>query len=164
MLWCQPSRVIEVITRAGEIAWYVYECCGFRLNWGPTKTAALVHWHGPDSRVCKAELQQKHGNRVTLRNGTREAKLEIVDEYKRVGTTRTDTDSYGREIHIRVAAAWHKLSGLRKRLFRAPGVKQQAKCETLRSLFLSSQLFNPGGWPELLIGEYKLCKKMLLRV
>ena len=38
------------------------------------------------------------------------------------------------------------------------------KCSTLRTLFLSSQLFNAGAWPELLIGEYKQCKSALLRV
>ena len=38
------------------------------------------------------------------------------------------------------------------------------KCSTLRTLFLSSQLLNAGGWPELLVGEYKQCKSSLLKV
>ena len=82
----------------------------------------LVAWNGPESKVYKAELQHSYANRATFKNGTRTAQLEIVDEYKRVGTIRTDTASFGREIHVRASVVWHKLRGLRKRLFRAPWV------------------------------------------
>ena len=144
VLWRQPAQAHQVLQSAGEIAWFVYERCGFRLNWGPLKTAAMVAWYGPESKTYKLELQQKYGNQVTLRNGTRSVELEVVDEYKRVGTTKTALAGLGREINVRASAAWHKLRGLRKRLFRAPAVKQEVKRSTLRTPFLSSQLFNAG--------------------
>ena len=107
---------------------------------------------GP-SQKNKLEMESKFSNNVKLRNGAKAVELDVVDEYKRVGTTKTPLAGLGREINVRATAVWHKTRALRKRLFRAPVIKQDVKCATLRTLFLSSQLFNAGAWPEMLIGS-----------
>ena len=39
------------LVKAGEIIWRVYEECGFRVNFGVAKTAAMVKWCGPDGKL-----------------------------------------------------------------------------------------------------------------
>ena len=37
-----PSRIIDVVQRAGNVAWKVYAEAGFRLDFGPNKTAVVI--------------------------------------------------------------------------------------------------------------------------
>ena len=87
----------------------------------------------------------------------------MVDEYKHVGTTKNALASLGQEIKIRANGIWNKTKPLRKRLFRDNDIQRDVKCSALRVMFLSSQLFQAGAWPELHIGEYKSCKAALIR-
>ena len=97
-------------------------------------------------------MEQLDGGKVPLSNGTRVESLDVVDEYKHVGATKNALASLGPEIKIRADGIWGKTKRLRKRLFKANDIRRDIKCSALRVMFLSSQLFQAGVWPELLIG------------
>ena len=42
-IWCLPHLVFAYLQTAVNIAWAVYESCGFRVNFGPTKRRLRCH-------------------------------------------------------------------------------------------------------------------------
>ena len=89
--------------------------------------------------------------------------VDVVDEYKHVGTVKTSLAGLGPEIRTRAAGIWNKTKPLRKRLFGSDDIRRDIKCSALRVMIWSSQLFQAGTWPELLVGEYKGCKSALIK-
>ena len=54
----QAHLLLDTLRTAALIMWQVYEECGFRLSWGPSKTAAVLKWVGADSRMWRTKVEQ----------------------------------------------------------------------------------------------------------
>ena len=46
ILAAMAKDMAAALVKAGEIIWRVYEECGFRVNFGVSKTATMVRWCG----------------------------------------------------------------------------------------------------------------------
>ena len=164
LLVCQAADAFSSIQRAGAIVWQTYLECGFRVNFGPKKTAVLVRWRGSSARVKKAEMEHRHQNMVPIEAFGMKANLDVVERYKHVGTTEDASGSYGGEVVARSQGAWSKIKPLKNKLFGSDYIRLDIKQSLVRILFLSSQVYNAGTWPILTQSEYVKCKTAIIRV
>ena len=138
------EQLLASLALAACIMWRVYEECGFRLNWGPTKTAAVLKWVGPDSRLWCTKVEQELKSVLTVRRDTREAQLAIVSTYKHVGTHCPINCGLGVEVNLRAGTVWGKLKPLVRKLYRSTRIRLDIKRQALQAFFLSSQLSSLG--------------------
>ena len=127
----KASEMLMSLKIVGEIIWRVYEECGFRINWGPQKTAATVKWVGAEGRRYRLQLEQEMKNCITLVRGTRTAPFNIVAGYKHVGTYSPINCGMGVEAKMRPNAIWHKLAPLRRKLFGSKWIRMDVKRQAL---------------------------------
>ena len=149
---------------AGSIAWQVYQECGFKLNFAVNKTAVKVCWKELNARKCRLVLEQIHDNKVELQWGDRRVMLDIVQQYKHMGTLDSANGNMQPEIVQRSTIVWSKTQKLRKRLFGSHTIRPDVKRNVLKSIFLSSQIFQAGCWPKLREAECHTCTRTLIRL
>ena len=143
------ANMLAMIRTAGSIAWQVYHECGFKLNFAVNKTAVKICWKGFQARKCRLELEQLHDNKVQLEWSGKTVMLDVVQQYKHMGTLDSANGNMQPEIVKRSAVVWSKTSRLRKRLFGSPLIRPDVKRNVLRSILLSAQIFQAGCWPML---------------
>ena len=54
----EATEVVNVLEKAGMVAWRVYVLCGFRVNFEVKNPAAEVRWTGKLSHTMRRALEQ----------------------------------------------------------------------------------------------------------
>ena len=152
------------IADVGRILWEVFTAGGFRLNWGPKKTACMVKWCGKDAAHCRALLEQEYDNKIKVMAGENVVDFCVVRDYKHMGTITCDTGSFGPEIKIRTCAVGRIARPLRVKVFQNPLISNVAKLNLMQSLLTCRQTFHAGCWPMLHAAEYQAFKAAIVRL
>ena len=63
---CDAGSVVDSIKLAGTVLWEGFTAAGFRVNWGPKKTACMIRWNGKAMGHARALLEQELDSKVPL--------------------------------------------------------------------------------------------------
>lgn len=157
-------QIVDLIAKAGTIAWKVYEEAGFSLNFGPKKTAVVITWKGEGQKACRRDLEHRLKNKISIEHFGKISEVDVVQRYKHMGTISTESGGVAPEILTRANAVWGKTRKLRKKLFGASDIGLDVKRGAMQSMMMSSQVFQCGCWPILTSSEYRTCKTAIVKV
>ena len=161
---CSADQAVDSIRLAGHILWEVFTAAGFRVNWGPQKTACLVRWRGKNAAHSRALLEQELQCKVSIMCGGSEIFMHCVRAYKHMGSVTTDTEIILPEIRLRTISTANRARGLRKKVFQNPLVSKEAKVNVLQALLITRNTYHVGTWPILHHREYQAFKVAIIRL
>ncbi|CAE7876527.1 unnamed protein product [Symbiodinium microadriaticum] len=129
---------------------------GFRLSFGPNKTASIVQPGGAGSRKAAQTLFGPNGHKGSikaLREHAQPISVPLVSCYRHLGVMQAPRGALVSEIKFRTAQAWAKFAEGRRKVFKATGVSVKRKAFILRSSVLPKLLYGSGSWPTLSLRE-----------
>ena len=56
VIMCCATQLLNNVRIVGELAWEAFTAVGFTVNFGPTKSAVVARWNGPQANVFKRLL------------------------------------------------------------------------------------------------------------
>ena len=137
---------------------------GFRLSYGPAKTAALVQAVGNGSRKARQLLFSNRGLKgqvKVLRETTGAIDVPLVASYKHLGVKHACRGSMLEELRFRAAQARSAFSEGRRKVYRASSIPVRRKAFILGSTVLPKLLFGAGSWPPLQQKEFAVVSTAL---
>ena len=161
VLSADAAYVQATIIAAGTVAWQVYTLAGFRINFGPQKTAAKVRWAGPH-RINARRLVEQHNSQVRLELAGKVQFMDIIQTYKHLGVRTSFTGNMMKEIVTRSAIVSTTARPLRQKLFRNPAISHAAKKNALELMLMSRKAYHTGCWPALTLSGYQKYKSSTL--
>ena len=66
---CAAECVVDSVRKVWTALWEVFLAAGFRVNWGPNKTACLILWTCKNAGHARALLEQEMDRKVTMNLG-----------------------------------------------------------------------------------------------
>ena len=138
-----------------------FQSYAMRLNYGPTKTAAIAACRGPGARDAGRRLFGRQHITVLRENATPES-VPIVARYRHVGVAHRPEGSIKEELRQRVAEAWAAYRQGRKKLYRNRHLTTGAKVTLWRTMVLSRLFYGAGSWPPLPVTEKRLLQSTIL--
>ena len=138
-----------------------FQSYAMRLNYGPTKTAAIAACRGPGARDAGRRLFGRQHITVLRENATPES-VPIVARYRHVGVAHGPEGSIKEELRQRVAEAWAAYRQGRKKLYRSRQLATDAKVTLWRTMVLSRLFYGAGSWPPLPVTEKRLLQSTIL--
>ena len=138
-----------------------FQSYAMRLNYGPTKTAAIAACRGPGARDASLRLfGQQHIS--VLREHSAPESVPLVARYRHVGVVHGPEGSIKDELRQRVAEAWVAYRQGRKKIYRNGQLTTDAKITLWRTMVLSRLFYAAGSWPELPVAEKRLLQSAIL--
>ena len=131
---------------------------GFRLSFGPNKTAAIMQPSGPGTRAAARELFGPDGHKgavQALREDSPPIRVPLVGSYRHLGSLQTPKGALTQELRYRAAQAWAKFSEGRRKVYKAKGISVRRKAFLLRSSVLPKLLYGAVSWPCLRLHELR---------
>ena len=131
---------------------------GFRLSFGPNKTAAIMQPSGPGTRAAARELFGPDGHKgavQALREDSPPIRVPLVGSYRHLGSLQTPKGALTQELRYRAAQAWAKFSEGRRKVYKAKGISVRRKAFLLRSSVLPKLSYGAGSWPCLRLHELR---------
>ena len=125
---------------------------GFRLSFGPNKTAALLQPCGEGSRKTARTLfgpQGLNGVVQALREHDKPIRVPLVSTYRHLGVLHAPRGALTAELQHRASQAWAKFTEGRRRVFKNTRISIRRKAAILRSSVLAKLLYGAGSWPTL---------------
>ena len=128
-----------------------------RVNFGPTKTAAVVAPAGAGSRQARQEMFGVLRGKTPIWAECRGMQwLDLVARYRHLGAVITHDGSITADVKHRLALARVAFRDGKRRLFACKDIPLPKRAALFRSHVLSSLLAGVGSWPRLGICDWKL--------
>ena len=131
---------------------------GFRLSFGPNKTAAIAQPSGAGARKTARNLfcpSGHNGEVKAMREHVAPIRVPLVGTYRHLGVMQSPRGALLTEIRYRSAQAWAKFAEGRRKVFTSRGISVQRKAFILRSSVLPKLLYGSGSWPGLNMRELR---------
>ena len=123
---------------------------GLSANIGPTKTAAIVAPAGPGSRAVRGDLYGTRKGRIPVIPENRGSfLLDLVPDYKHLGSYISHSGCMLKEIRHRLAAGRSALKEGKQRLFACRQIPLARRVSVFKAHVLSAVLSGVGTWPAL---------------
>ncbi|CAE7890796.1 unnamed protein product [Symbiodinium microadriaticum] len=123
---------------------------GLNANVGPTKTAAVVAPAGPGSRAVRGDLYGVRRGKIPVIPENRGSfLLDLVPDYKHLGSYISHSGCMLREIRHRLAAGRSALKEGKQRLFACRQIPLTRRVAVFKAHVLSAVLSGVGTWPAL---------------
>ena len=131
---------------------------GFKVAYGPHKTAGLLSLRGPHSRRAKQAIFGRTGLKGSvpvLLEDLPSVHLPLVETYRHLGSQQAVSGGLRQEIQFRASQARVAFGEARRKVFRNPAITIVKKAYILRSTVLPKHLFGSGSWGPLTLGEFR---------
>ena len=123
---------------------------GLNANVGPTKTAAVVAPVGPGSRAVRGDIYGTRRGKITVIPESRGSFfLDLVPDYKHLGSYISHSGCLLKEIRHRLAAGRSALKEGKQRLFACRQIPFARRVSIFKTHVLSAVLSGVGTWPAL---------------
>ncbi|CAE7316773.1 unnamed protein product [Symbiodinium sp. CCMP2592] len=125
---------------------------GFRMSFGPNKTAVLAQASGPGSRTARRTLFGPVGHKgviQALRESSQPVGVPLIATYRHLGVFQATRGCMLAEIRYRTAQAWAAFSEGRRKIYKAKGVPIHRRAFILKASVLPKLLYGCGSWPPL---------------
>ncbi|OLQ11808.1 hypothetical protein AK812_SmicGene4365 [Symbiodinium microadriaticum] len=128
-----------------------------RVNFGPTKTAAIVAPVGPGSRQARQEMfGALHGKAPIWAECRGMQWLDLVARYRHLGAVIAHDGALTADVKHRLALARVAFRDGKRRLFACKDIPLPKRAVLFRSHVLSTLLAGVGSWPRLGICDWRL--------
>ncbi|OLP95584.1 hypothetical protein AK812_SmicGene22279 [Symbiodinium microadriaticum] len=128
-----------------------------RVNFGPTKTAAIVSPVGHGSRQARQEMFGTLRGRVPIWAESRGMQwLDLVARYRHLGSVLLYDGTMTADVKHRLALARTAFRDGKRRLFACKDIPLQKRAVLFRGHVLSTLLAGVGSWPRLGICDWKI--------
>ena len=174
LTWADDIATMRVVTSASQLLVGVkttigascdaFSEHGFRLSYGPRKTAALAQPAGTGARDARRVMfgaKGCQGQVSVLRESHQPVKVPLVQTYRHLGAQISMCGRMKQEIAHRVSQAKAAFQECRKKIFKAPGVPLSRKAYVFQSLVAPKLLYGAGAWPPLKEQESRTLKGAL---
>ncbi|CAE6968585.1 unnamed protein product [Symbiodinium sp. CCMP2592] len=166
LIWADDTATLRIARSTPRLDAGIASCVGslcdafanfgFRMSFGPNKTAILAQAAGPGSRKARHTLfgpTGHNGSVSALRETSMPVKVPLVAAYKHLGVLQSVRGSLLAEIKYRAAQSWAAFSEGRHKVYKAKGVPISRRAFILKSSVLPKLLYGSGSWPPLLKQE-----------
>ena len=136
-----------------------FAALGMKVNFAPTKPAALMAVRGSGAKQARASLYTKPS--IPVLREPAEA-LPLVASYRQVGVLHLSDGSIQGELKQRIGDAWTSYRQGRKKIYRNRDIKVSVKFALVRSLVFSRLFYAAGSWPSLRVGEANMLQAAVL--
>ena len=151
-----PAHIVDATISTARELLTTFAQHGLKANFGRTKTAVTMSINGTGCRKARHHIFSQLGGRLPILLEASSTWLDVVPQYRHLGSVVTHSGILRPEILTRLNLARAAMKQSKRHVFGNRAIGIQKRVVLFRSSVLSSLLHGSGSWPYMHEGDYRM--------